>query len=371
MKTLICAIPMFLITLFCTAQSMYQIKADSVRIYSTCDTAELILENRTKNVSGFLFNKGGGRTEFQRLRLIDAGNNSIAIQGQDTLHLGNLLSSVGDSRYDLISTNFLTIPNYSSLSWTDWPTNKVIGYQAYTSPDMPTLSEQAFQPQNANNYYIGLVARDTYTGFDFTVNWNGESFGPNGAFLRIKDDTYHVWSAWRELVFKDFSDKSYIRNQHTSAQPASLWISGAATIGDKVTIEDKVTLNKYKNNATEDSMLSVNASGELKLKKLEITPANYLKKMPSTEYTLQVDDYNLLIDFPGATTDIMLSLPYPPLTPLPSDRVYHVYIGYLNGHSLCIGDNEFYDSSRHKVAHIIFTGNVYYIYSVDSLQGEW
>jgi hypothetical protein len=66
------------------AQQVYQIRADSVRIYNVCDTAELIIENRTKDTLGFLFNKGKGRTEFRRLKLKAVGNNAISIVGQDT-----------------------------------------------------------------------------------------------------------------------------------------------------------------------------------------------------------------------------------------------------------------------------------------------
>ena len=186
MKALICATPLFLISFLSSAQSVYQIKADSVRIYNTCDTAELILENRTQNVPGFLFNKGNGRTEFQRLKLIATGNNAIAIQGQDTLSLETAISSWGDARYDLMSTNFITIPQTDSLLWEEWGTNKAIGYDAYLSPDMPVLSEQAFQGKGGNSYYNGLVVRDGNTGFDFAVNWNGELQGPTALFCAQK-----------------------------------------------------------------------------------------------------------------------------------------------------------------------------------------
>jgi hypothetical protein len=71
-------------------QNVYQIRADSVRIYNVCDTAELILENRTQGVSGFLYNKGRGRTEFRKVRLEKIGNSQIAITGQDTLDLSSL-----------------------------------------------------------------------------------------------------------------------------------------------------------------------------------------------------------------------------------------------------------------------------------------
>ncbi|NML38413.1 hypothetical protein HHL17_14490 [Chitinophaga sp. G-6-1-13] len=72
------------------AQQIYQIRADSVRIYNVCDTAELIIENRTQGTQGFLFNKGAGRTEFRRIRLEKIGDSRIAVTGQDTLDLSTL-----------------------------------------------------------------------------------------------------------------------------------------------------------------------------------------------------------------------------------------------------------------------------------------
>lgn len=76
------------------AQHVYQIRADSVRIYNVCDTAELIIENRTRGVNGFLYNKGNGRTEFRRIRLENIGGSQIAISGQDTLDISTL-SGIG------------------------------------------------------------------------------------------------------------------------------------------------------------------------------------------------------------------------------------------------------------------------------------
>lgn len=50
------------------AQYVYTIKADSVKITgASCDSAELILQNHTQGVPGFLFNTGNGRTIFKRL----------------------------------------------------------------------------------------------------------------------------------------------------------------------------------------------------------------------------------------------------------------------------------------------------------------
>jgi hypothetical protein len=99
MKCLFSAFLLIFFVSYSFAQNIYQIKADSVRIYNTCDTAELILENRTQNVSGFLFNKGKGRTEFQRLRLKPVNGNALAIEGQDTLLLSSLIKTAADPLY--------------------------------------------------------------------------------------------------------------------------------------------------------------------------------------------------------------------------------------------------------------------------------
>jgi hypothetical protein len=61
---------------------VYTIKADSVKI-TNCDSAELILENHTQGVPGFLFNTGNGRTQF-RHGLVSLGDGSYQI-GADTL----------------------------------------------------------------------------------------------------------------------------------------------------------------------------------------------------------------------------------------------------------------------------------------------
>lgn len=92
MKGLLLAVTGLMLTTFCFAQNVYQIRADSVRIYNTCDTAELILENRTQDTLGFLYNKGKGRTEFRRLKLEMVEGSKLAITGQDTLNL----SGTGD-----------------------------------------------------------------------------------------------------------------------------------------------------------------------------------------------------------------------------------------------------------------------------------
>ena len=72
----------------------YTIKADTVKI-TNCDSAELILENHTQGIPGFLFNTGNGRTVFQRgaLRL----NDSTYLVGADTVKIPNAWVQGGNS----------------------------------------------------------------------------------------------------------------------------------------------------------------------------------------------------------------------------------------------------------------------------------
>src|SRR5882757_2467940 len=82
------------------AQTVYTIKADSVKL-TNCDSSELIIENHTQNVPGFLFNTGNGRTIFKRA--LTRISDSVYLFGADTLKIygkpivDNGLHSMGDS----------------------------------------------------------------------------------------------------------------------------------------------------------------------------------------------------------------------------------------------------------------------------------
>ena len=98
----------FFISLFAVAnlkaQYVYTIKADSVKI-TNCDSAELILENHTQNIPGFLFNTGNGRTIFKHG--IQKLTNSSFLIGADTLNLPNAWVQHGNQFGDtgVIGTN--------------------------------------------------------------------------------------------------------------------------------------------------------------------------------------------------------------------------------------------------------------------------
>jgi len=73
---------------------VYKILADSVKI-TNCDSAELIIENHTQGVPGFLYNKGNGRTEFRHALI--ALNDSLYLFGPDTLNINKALKYIPPS----------------------------------------------------------------------------------------------------------------------------------------------------------------------------------------------------------------------------------------------------------------------------------
>lgn len=234
------------------AQQVYQIRADSVRIYNVCDTAELIIENRTQHTNGFLYNKGAGRTEFRKVRLEKIGDTQIAITGQDTLDLKTLSGIAGvdtiyrsgdnivyrkrgqlTSVYAPISL-FYVIPADSSYGPAVFSPWKVTGFGAYNSPDMPLTSDQSTGGSTnpaTQRYYVGHVVLEGTKGYQMAVNWDAEDQGVRGAFIRGKDDNRQVWSPWRELVFKDYADNKYVHNQRTAGQPGGFWLADYGIVG--------------------------------------------------------------------------------------------------------------------------------------------
>ncbi|PUZ22866.1 hypothetical protein DCC81_20820 [Chitinophaga parva] len=203
------------------AQYVYKIKADTVRIYNTYDTAELVLQNRTQNVLGYLYNKGGGVTEFRFLGAVDSmyrRNDTLFYYTADgkTIPVKMDLSNV----YDLKATNFVSVAANDSANLSKLPIQKVVGVGATNALDMPALSNQAYYGANSTLYYQGFAVTDGAAAVNMMVNWNGEQKGPDGAFIRIKDDNRTTWSSWWELVFKDFSDSIYARS--ANVVPTSL-----------------------------------------------------------------------------------------------------------------------------------------------------
>ncbi|MET0464036.1 MAG: hypothetical protein ABW007_12820 [Chitinophagaceae bacterium] len=83
-----------------SAQYISKIKADTVVISSISGNGELIIENSTRNVPGYLYNKGNGRTEFRQVSGLSgwqlAGNSNIA---------GNQFLGTNDTSALFVKTN--------------------------------------------------------------------------------------------------------------------------------------------------------------------------------------------------------------------------------------------------------------------------
>lgn len=64
---------------------VYPLNADTVTLHK--DNAEFIIGNSTKSVTGYLYNKGNGRTEFRKLQLDMVTPVAVSLIGQDTIQL--------------------------------------------------------------------------------------------------------------------------------------------------------------------------------------------------------------------------------------------------------------------------------------------
>ena len=93
-----------------SAQYVYTIKADSVKL-TNCDSSELIIENHTQTVKGFLFNTHNGRTIFKRGA--QKLNDSLYLIGDDTLNLGAKAWVQGGNSFN--DTGFLGTLNNTHL----------------------------------------------------------------------------------------------------------------------------------------------------------------------------------------------------------------------------------------------------------------
>lgn len=101
-KTLLIPV-LILVSILSHSQFIHKIKADSVLITNDSCTAELNLENSTKNVNGFLYNKGSGRTEFRKAMI--KVNDSIYVFGGDTLKV-NPVSYAASNGITLAGSDF-------------------------------------------------------------------------------------------------------------------------------------------------------------------------------------------------------------------------------------------------------------------------
>jgi hypothetical protein len=160
---------------------VYTIKADSVKI-TNCDSAELIIENHTQGIPGFLFNTGNGRTIFKRG--VQKLNDSLYLIGIDTLKV-----------LAINANNGITLSGSTVQLGGDLVRNTAINQHqdslVLITPDGSTLVQQdsALQPVilpgNTDFGEIPMVKRSKRTGYIVEENAVSvdASASPAGDFL--------------------------------------------------------------------------------------------------------------------------------------------------------------------------------------------
>lgn len=155
-----------------TAQIQTQVIGDSVFMRSNTGKSELILQNSTDTVNGFLFNNGAGRTAFKRA-LVKI-NDSLYLIGADTLHIHN--TDAGMTNGWSLTGNSATTPGTNFIGTTDNTALlfKVNNVQSGTINDSIKSTSFGYNtlPVNTGNYNSGFgfeaLAANT-TGYNNTA----------------------------------------------------------------------------------------------------------------------------------------------------------------------------------------------------------
>jgi hypothetical protein len=194
---------LFLLSLALTAvqgQSVVQLKGDTIKVFKTGGTAELVIQNRTKDSLGVLVNMGNGRTQFMRAKLLDP---STIVVGNDTLHIaGSGGSGSSFSGRMLTSTNFSTAVNCPlpalngdslQIFWND------LGRYLVEGTEWQNLAGGGFKilvpgfDATANSYSLTVYANNiasppgpvNFTSSNFTTATNCPITADNGMTLQI------------------------------------------------------------------------------------------------------------------------------------------------------------------------------------------
>lgn len=202
-----------------SAQVQTQVIGDSVFIHSNTGKGELILQNSTDTVNGFLFNKGEGRTEFRKV-LVKIDDTTYVL-GTDTLHIYNTGSAnawhlTGNAGTD--SSNFIgTTDNQPLLFKVNNGVSGMIGTSSNYNTSFGALTLQA--STGTKNTAMGAAS----LGLN-TTGYNNTGYG-YGTIYRNKmghDNVAIGWSSqgWDTSGVGNTSVGSQSKNQAGSTQHA-------------------------------------------------------------------------------------------------------------------------------------------------------
>jgi len=180
-------------------KKLLNLRADSVRISSSCDTAELILENRTRNLTnGVLSNKGAGITEFRKV--LEKINDSLYLVGGDTLRLQYTDTQYCNKNVYYVSRQFAgiakaSIGGYTIASVTSPNDSYVLQLQRARPGSLRTPYPDPYAARNAamedlhagriSSAHIIVMPGNAYSigSDDSTKNGTADGLSPNNGSL--------------------------------------------------------------------------------------------------------------------------------------------------------------------------------------------
>jgi hypothetical protein len=163
------------------AQYIHKIKADSVLITNDSCTAELNLENSTKHIKGFLYNRGNGRTEFRKAVKL---NDSTFVFGGDTLLLGGSGKNFANADLTLTGNRRHTIGddtlNLNAIVGGDTTQYTQSAKQISITGNLAGLNWGSLLNVNATGWKQDAIAANAYGGtavIGRNLSWGGTAIG--------------------------------------------------------------------------------------------------------------------------------------------------------------------------------------------------
>jgi hypothetical protein len=279
------------VCLLVQAQFVYKIKADSVKITNDSCTAELILENSTKHVDGFLYNKGNGRTEFRKA--VIKVNDSLYLIGGDSLiiHAGTATGAwlLHGNAGTTPGTDFIGTSDYTDLVFKvngveNMRINRSFGTSiggaggAYNNLDINNLSSWASLAAGADNTING--------GKSIALGWAHNIQNSNIYMIGTNNFADHEYSGTFGVNLGVTANFAFAFGRGvTNSSPSSILMgyynpalfinSTGVGIGHTNPTATFHTLGTMRfeslpNNATEDFVLTTDIDGNVKLKDMSL-----------------------------------------------------------------------------------------------------
>lgn len=166
------------------AQFTYKIKADSVKVTNDNCSAELIIENSTKNVSGYLFNAGNGRTRFQ---------------AEQDPTVASWIKNI--SQADI--QNWNTASSFATNIDATYP--RIMYQRSYRLKSDDNTTADNFTQGSTFSYAAGspysgpLISGGGLNG-GYDLQLNGNYLNGNQLAFRVRNGDNNTWGNWNELL---------------------------------------------------------------------------------------------------------------------------------------------------------------------------